>query len=357
MIEAELPPLASSLAALEPQSYQELAARAGPHTKISWLWHGYLAAGEITLLTSQWKTGKTTLLAVLLERMHSGRALAGREVRTGRAAVITEESPVHWRLRGERLDFGAHACFFCRPFLGKPTRDQWRGLVDRLVRLRTETGPDDKSLVRHGLDLVAIDTLSSFLPCGVENQADGILEVLRPLEQLTAAGVAVLLLHHPRKGAVYAGQSARGSGALTAYADIVLELTCLARSRREDRRRLLSAWSRHDDTPPELMLELSADGRDYTVWPGLEDEQVRALKLVCEILASERKQMTRAQILYRWPERTKPAPSTLWTYLQRGVEQGKLTRAGSGCRGNAFRYKLPGTDFDWDVDPYELLGV
>jgi hypothetical protein len=42
---------------------------------------------------------------------------------------------------------------------------------------------------------------------------------------------------------------------------------------------------------------------------------------------------------------------------ERGVELGQLARAGSGSRGNAFRYTLPGTDFDWDVDPYELLGV
>ena len=280
MSDAESCRLAGLPGALEPQSYHELAARAGPSTKVSWLWQGYLAAGQITLLTSQWKTGKTTLLAVLLERMHSGRALASRKVRRGRAAVITEESPIHWRLRGQRLDFGAQACFFCRPFAGKPAREGWRGLVDRLARLRAEKG----------LNLVAIDTLSSFLPRGVENQADGILEVLRPLEQLTAAGVAVLLLHHPRKGVVHAGQAARGSGALSAYADIVLELTCLARSRREDRRRLLCAWSRHDDTPPELVLELSADGCDYAVCEPVDDdfarEHERALKLICEILAS-----------------------------------------------------------------------
>jgi AAA domain len=37
-----------------------------PAAPLSWLWHGYLAAGNVTLLTSQWKSGKTTLLAVLL---------------------------------------------------------------------------------------------------------------------------------------------------------------------------------------------------------------------------------------------------------------------------------------------------
>src|SRR5689334_10604184 len=28
---------------------------------MNWLWTGYLAPGQVTLLTSQWKSGKTTL--------------------------------------------------------------------------------------------------------------------------------------------------------------------------------------------------------------------------------------------------------------------------------------------------------
>ena len=38
----------------------------GPHSgPMDWLWHGYLAAGQLTLLTSLWKSGKTTLLLEL----------------------------------------------------------------------------------------------------------------------------------------------------------------------------------------------------------------------------------------------------------------------------------------------------
>jgi hypothetical protein len=31
-----------------------------------WVWEGLVARGNLTLLTSQWKAGKTTLLSVLL---------------------------------------------------------------------------------------------------------------------------------------------------------------------------------------------------------------------------------------------------------------------------------------------------
>jgi AAA domain len=38
-------------------------------TPPTWLWHGFLGPGKVTLLTSQWKSGKTTLVSLLLARM------------------------------------------------------------------------------------------------------------------------------------------------------------------------------------------------------------------------------------------------------------------------------------------------
>ena len=42
-----------------------------------WLWQGYLAPAMTTLLTSQWKSGKTTLVSVLLARLERGGQLLG----------------------------------------------------------------------------------------------------------------------------------------------------------------------------------------------------------------------------------------------------------------------------------------
>src|ERR1700719_1097923 len=58
----------------------------------AWLWHGYLGPGRVTLLTSQWKSGKTTLVSLLLARMQQGGQLAGLPVSAGKAFVISEES-------------------------------------------------------------------------------------------------------------------------------------------------------------------------------------------------------------------------------------------------------------------------
>lgn len=79
-------------------TFQELLAAAPP--AVAWLWHGFLAPGNVTLLTSRWKAGKTTLVAALLARLGQGGTLAGLAVHPGRAAVVSEESPEQWRRRG-----------------------------------------------------------------------------------------------------------------------------------------------------------------------------------------------------------------------------------------------------------------
>src|SRR5215468_1762642 len=82
-----------------------------PAPQQDWIWHGYLARGSVTLLTSLWKTGKTTLLSVLLGRMRDGGLLAGRAVAACQAAVVTEEPLAMWRVRGQRLPLGRHVTF------------------------------------------------------------------------------------------------------------------------------------------------------------------------------------------------------------------------------------------------------
>jgi len=52
--------------------------------------------GNITLLTSQWKSGKTTLIAVLLSRLKAGGQLAGLPVLPGRA--VWSGGAAHWYL-------------------------------------------------------------------------------------------------------------------------------------------------------------------------------------------------------------------------------------------------------------------
>src|SRR5262249_50195073 len=69
--------------------------------RISWLWHGILPPGSVTLLTSQWKSGKTTLLGILLAKLGTGGDLAGLPLAAGKAAVISEEGRAAWLSRAD----------------------------------------------------------------------------------------------------------------------------------------------------------------------------------------------------------------------------------------------------------------
>src|SRR6266704_1493330 len=116
----------------------------GDAAQLAWLWHGYLGPGQVTLLTSQWKSGKTTLLSILLGRLKTGGELAGLRVNAAKAIVVSEESRLQWHPRHRKVDL-SEVYFLCRPFAGKPTHEQWLGLLDHVGELRR----------RHGFGLLA----------------------------------------------------------------------------------------------------------------------------------------------------------------------------------------------------------
>jgi hypothetical protein len=301
------------------------------------LWHGYVAPGNVTLLTSQWKSGKTTLVSVLLDRMKAGGLLGGLPVRPGRAVVVTEESAAHWYRRSQRFAFGDHVCWLCRPFRGRPRPAEWLGLLDRLAEMRHD----------YAIDLAVIDPLSAFLPAASENQAGGMLDMLLPLQRLTALGLAVQLVHHPRKGTTLDGQASRGSGALPGYVDVQIEMSWCGRPSHDNRRRRLQAWSRWDETPRRLVLELNAAGTDYTVCDDPGDDSSDSLDAVQAVLAAAAEPLTRDEILARWPAgQPVPERTTLWRWLDRACEQGATRRDGSGRRGDPYRYGVAGISFE-----------
>jgi hypothetical protein len=255
---------------------------------------------------------------------------------------VSEEPPAHWVRRGEKLAFGEHVRWFCQPFRGKPSPAEWQALLDHLATLHA----------RERLDLVVIDPLAAFLPGRDENGAAAVLEALLPLRRLTALGVSVLVLHHPRKREAPAGQAARGSGALAGYADVLVEMHWYARGAEGDRRRRLRAWSRHEETPPALVIELNADGTDYAALGDFEQEEFgQGWRLLRLVLEAARGKLTRAEILAGWPGEPRPDATTLWRWLERAAAGGLLHREGRGKKHWPFRYWLPGQEEKWRADP------
>jgi hypothetical protein len=306
-----------------------------------WLWHGILARGNVTLLTSQWKAGKTTLLSLLLARRKQGGTLAGLAVQPGKSLIVTEEAPGLWADRARRLDFGGQVCFLSRPFRHVPDPDEWQALVDRMGELSRQ----------HGIDLVAIDPLAPYLRN--ENSSRGIYDTLLPLRALTQQGMAVVLPHHPGKGARPIGQAARGSGALPGHADIALEMRHPGGNPATRRRRILSQ-SRFAETPHRLLLELNAESTDYLVLPDdPNDPSGRQWEALLLVLEDAPQKLTRLDILAEWPpDFPRPKRSTLWRWLDRAVANQQIACEGTGRKRDPFRYWLPQREAVWKQDPF-----
>jgi hypothetical protein len=288
-----------------------------------------LAGGQVTLLTSQWKMGKTTLMAILLAKLQRGGELAGQAIAPARAAIVSEESADMWSLRASRLDMGQHL-WLCRPFEGLPTIEQWKALIDHLAGLRDS----------HDIQLVIMDPLVMFLPRSSESQASLMLEALAPLERLTRRGMAVLLLHHPSKGQRLGGQAPRGSGALCGSVDILLEMHWFTRAGDGDRRRRLLGWSRHNSTPRRIAIELNATGTDYALCEDSDWETSGDGRSLLDVFAEADDWLTRAQVMQRWPHDVpKPSSQSVYRWLDCAVNSGHLQREGTGRKNDPFRYR------------------
>jgi AAA domain len=294
-----------------------------------WLWHGLLAPGKLTLLTSLWKSGKTTLLAHLLARRRSGGEFLGLAVAPGRSLVISEEPRDLWPQRAHRHRLGNEVGVLTRPFAGRPSPADFERLAAEIVELKQQ----------QGLDLVVFDSLAAFLPARQENSADVMVGATAPFIALAEVGLAVLLLHHPSKGEPALGQAARGSGALLAAVDIFLEMRYPAGNPFTRRRRLFG-WSRYEETPQQMLIELSADGLHYERLADAGDDFHDHWNAVQFVLA-DAEPRTLQQIRAEWPpDQRRPHHTTLWRWLDRAVELGLACRTGTGTKSDPYCYEL-----------------
>jgi hypothetical protein len=318
---------------LRPAQLAEQVARSS-----SWLWHGYLAPRKVTALVSPPKSGKTTLVSILLARCLQGGQLAGLPVAPGRCVVVSEESPDDWAARCGRLAIGDNVQFLCRPFRGAhPTDAQWLSLVAALeARHRQEA-----------LDLVVIDPLATLLPAYAETCAPKMIDCLLPLQALATHGPAVWLLHHPGKGRQPDGQAGRGPNALSGFADVVMEMSPLRRSRSRDRRRRICAYSRYAETHRHIILELTPDATDYLArTDDTGTPLARNWPEVYGILAGSNFKLTQQRILNELSlfEGDPPDRSTLSRWLKRAAQQGIICCEGGGLRAHPLCYWLPGRE-------------
>lgn len=316
----------------------------GASNPTPWVWKGFLARGYASLLFAHAKAGKTTLLSHLLGGLRHGTAL-GCTASNGRILVASEEGPGLWRQRREDLKLAANVELFMRPFGTKPSLSDWERWAAHVQRLT----------IQNAYELVVIDTLANLWPVNDENDAGQVTSSLMPLTGVIKAGAALLLIHHARKSGGGEGLASRGSSALLSWPDIVVELRRQRPEDDHDPRRLLKAWGRFDEIPPETVVEL-ADGTYRIIGDAAEISEGARLKIIENLLPDPPRGLTAEEVLERWPGQMKPGLRTIRDDLKAGVRKALWIQTGKGVRGCPHCYHR-GTGFDSGTAPLLTAGI
>ena len=298
--------------------------------KIEFVWEPYLASRHKTLLSAHPKDGKTTLLAHVVNAMGDGGHLVGPIAR-GSVLIVTEESKMLWNGRRKKLGIGDHVEFYFRFQVACNTHAQWEKLTAKIASLV----PD------RDYSLVIFDTFANVCALDDENDAAKMNRALRPLDQITEAGAAVLLIHHKRKGHSSLGQGSRGSSAFTGFVDVIVEMERHNPSQAGDCRRVLKALSRFDETPAETVIELR-DGNYVAIGDHAATSRDELATVISELLPASLPGLKIEEIADKWPSDgvMKPGDSRLRTVLNEGFDQGKWQREGTGRKGSPHRFLM-----------------
>jgi hypothetical protein len=227
-----------------------------------WIVEGLLAAGCSTLLSGPPKVGKSTLLVEVLRALVTDRErLLGRAVAPCPVVLLSEEGAASLADKLTGAGIGDDDPLHCVPREGAIPLPAW---PEAIAAAHERAGEVDARVL-------AIDTAAKWIRFGPERAKDSgaVQAALEGLVAVMAEGIAVLIVHHHRKGGGEDGEAIRDSGALLGWVDVSLELVRPPGEEREDAgsRRIIRGLSRWPATPEELAVERQGDGRWIVVGP------------------------------------------------------------------------------------------
>lgn len=309
-----------------------LSALSAVASATDWIWEGMLARGCLTLLTGRAKVGKTTFLSHLLSAIGETDTFCGCGIQYTEALVVSEEHEQFWVRRRDEWRLGDHIAVVTKPFLARPDLPTW----EAFLAFQAE------QLAGGGRGLVVFDSLPNLWPVTDENDAATVLSALMPLARLTEAGAAVLCLMHPSKSDAGEGQAMRGSSATAGYADVLLEMRRYDLTQRDDRRRVLTSYSRFPETLEELVLDYLPAGEYRALGDRSAVARRDRSRLLLRLLPAGSPGATLDDILASWPgDHPKPSRPTLLRELWALQENGDARRTGQGHRSDPYRYSSP----------------
>jgi DNA-binding transcriptional ArsR family regulator len=285
-----------------------------------WIIPGFIAPSTEVLLSGPPKVGKSTLLFRLLAGLENGGRALGLEVRQASYLLLSEENA--YTLAEKAFDFGLRGRGGEALLFQEARGATWLEVVQESVERCKEKGHQ----------LWVVDTFSRWAGLGgeSENHAGSIHEAWKPLAAAKEAGIATVVIHHTRKGGGKHGEGIRGSNAIAALPDILLELT---RTGGEDpTARTLNANSRYRSTP--AVLGLTFDGSDYEVTTDVSSLRGGSAAKVLEALADG--PQTKTELA----EVVGISKNALDVHLKRLVEADKVFHTGAGNWQEPYRYHL-----------------
>jgi AAA domain len=260
-------------------------------------------------------------------------AFCGLPVAAGRVLVVSEETKRLWAGRRDEVGLADHVQLIALPFRGRPLLEEWQAFMVRLEQLQ----------VAEKYDLIVFDSMHNLWGVTDENKNAEVLAYLTPLNWLTEQGAALLLIAHPSKGDAGEGRATRGGGAWGGFVDLILEMRRHDAENRDDTRRVLTAYSRWEDTPGELVIELDKDKGEYTIIGTKADARAHdRMSIYVDLLPKDEPGKTPEEIREAWLQDDIPRPGvrTITRDLDQAAIEGKVRCSGEGVKGKPKRYSI-----------------
>ncbi|MEE8170216.1 MAG: hypothetical protein V3T70_06690, partial [Phycisphaerae bacterium] len=108
---------------------------------------------------------------------------------------------------------------------------------------------------------------------------------------------------------------------------------------REDRRRVLTGYSRFHETPPEIVIELTDDGY-RTVGAKADAKRADRLDVIAELLPADPPGMRSDEVREAWPDNGVPMPGkrTIQADLKHGESIQRWAVTGAGIKQDPLRF-------------------
>lgn len=330
----------TSLADVEPQ-------------EVDWLWPGWLARGKVTILGGHPGDGKSTLtaaLAAILSR--GGRWPDGTPAPLGQTLFALGEDALDDTLR-PRLD--RHGADPTRIAAIEGVREP--DGRERSFNLGTHLAQLRQAIIKHKIDLLIIDPLTSFMPQSDRNGEGDVRDLLTPLGKLAdETNVAIIGIMHvgkPTGTTRRPVQQLLGATAFGAVARAVWMIAPVSPEVGEVRRAIAVVKSNLDLIPPPLEWEIDATSKAI-VWHGESRHDL------AELLSGGGKATPRDLATERVREALRGGPilSTELVQLLEAEGIGESTRRNAYRAAGVETWKTPGVkDGPWVVGPPGSMDV